>query len=206
MQTRPLRDLLSDLAPMTHPAAIAHRPSCRRTSPHEQMSPQTRRSVPVEVLSHHPPCQPQFLKPTRSPSLLLLPPLPCQLGPTSRSNFLRLKSAVEFWKNAIDSNLGQWHLVWSICHNPTDRSLNSIVYPPHDIPLSTGMCNARTHRSYLYAYGGKRHAHNPQVAHDILWCTHRTDYHPQFVHARRHCVSNSCAVSGGTALRRTELH
>ena len=68
--------------------------------------------------------------------------------------------------------------------------------PPHDIPLSTWMCDRRTHRSYLYARGGERHAHNTQVAHDILWCTHISDYPPQSVHVRRHRGSNSCAASG----------
>ena len=150
-------------------------------------------------------CQPQFLKATRSPSLLLLPPSPHQLDLTSQSNCLLLRSAVELWKNATDLNLWQWLLVWSIYYNLTHRSLNSTLYPLHDIPLSTWMCNRRSHRSHLYAHGGERHAHNTQIAHNILWCTHRTDYPPQFVHARRHRVSNSCAASGGTH-RRTELH
>ena len=121
-----------------------------------------------QVLSHHPARLHNFSKPTRSPSLLLLPPSRHRLDPTSQSNFLRLRSVVELCKNVIDSNLGQRLLVWSIYYNPTDRSLNSTLYPPHDIPLSTGMCNGRTHRSYLYAHGGERHARNTQVAHEIL--------------------------------------
>ena len=54
-----------------------------------------------------------FSKPTRSPSLLLLPPSRHQLDRTSQNGF-RLRSAVELWKNAIHSNLGQWLLVWPI--------------------------------------------------------------------------------------------
>ena len=203
VRTRPLRDPLCPGA--DDPSRRYRPPSCRWTSPHEQISPRTRRSVPAEVLSHHPACQPQFLK-THS---LAIAAAPTTLTSPAGSHLSEQLSSSHVGRRALQ----KCHRLESLAMAPRSVHLLQSHQPilklhpisPHNIPLSTGMCNARTHRSDLYAHGGKRHAYNPQVAHDILWCTHRTDYHPQFVHARRHCVSNSCAVSGGT-LRRTELH
>ena len=72
-----------------------------------------------------------FSKPTPCCSTTLTPPAGSHLSEQLSSSHVGRRAL----QNAIDSNLGQWHLIWSIYYNTTDRSLNSTLYPPHGHPF-----------------------------------------------------------------------
>ena len=210
----------SEQAPSARFASPFHPPPDRRRRRHTQSSARALtlptlstasvvwsvRRFCVEVPSHHPVrCQPQFLK-THS---LAIAAAPTTLTSPARSHLSEQLSSSHVGRRILE----KYHRLESRAMAPRLVHLSQSHRPIlklHRIPPSR---HPFVHRDVqranppLVPIGPRRerHAHNTQVAHDILWCTHRNDYPPQCVHVRRHWLSNSRAASGGTP-RRTGLH